>query len=73
MWPHGIGVCADTTLDNQPEDMVMDHSVADARVAMENQNRTITVGAQMSILRVCIEAGAPMENLLGAMENLCKR
>ena len=49
----------------------MDHSVADARVAMENQNRAITVGAQVSILRACIDAGAPLENLL--MENLCKR
>jgi len=56
----------------------MDHSIADARVAMENQNRTITVGAQVSILRACIDAGVPMENLLPAvenmlMENLCKR
>ena len=59
----------DTTVQNQ---------IADQRVALERANREIQVRAQVDMLRLCMELGAPSDNVLCAvetmlMENLCQR
>jgi hypothetical protein len=56
----------------------MNHAVADMRVKLENQNRTIKVKAQVDMLKTILELGAPIENVLRVMdimlmENLCQR
>lgn len=52
--------------------------LADARAALERQNREIQVRVQVDMLRAVIACEPPVENLLAAveamlMENLCQR